>query len=665
MQVNIIFDALAQIAPQYFKDAIRAAAKLLDTTFKNNITVNVEVGYGEYPGDGTPEKPGGASAAPSAGVFDSYEQVRSWLAGNSDVSVQSGIAALPQTVNIQQQTQVAVWRAQEKLMGQVAPNDAGLDGYAGFATDIPANSLMGTALHELTHAMGRVNYGTQPDIFDLYRFTSPGTRLFAGALPNSASYFSLDGGRTVLADYGQASDPSDFLNTGGRTPNDPFNEYYGGSTVQGLTAIDLLEMESLGYQASQGTSSVFAIAALSADKPDGFKGTTPYSFEIARSGDLTQAMTLTYDVAGSGSSPAQGHLFTLAAGVVDFAAGASAATLIVSVNPAAIWANEEFTVTLAGPPGAIMAQATAVGTIQKNETIVPGVHDLTLMGTHDQYVIAAASGGQAYIQDTVSGRDGTRAVANLQHIFFADGAGDVDRTGTLENVTRLYQAAFNRAPDLAGLDYNRDLVDADRVPLATLAASFANSPEFMSLYGSPDNAGFVRQMYQNVLHRAPDGAGLQVWLNYLGAGASQGQVLAGFADSRENRQQILPIAGDKNDSEAARMYQAALNRAPDDQGLSFWSNKLQAGAAPETVAQGFTDSNEFKQLYGTLNATEFVKQLYANVLNRAADATGLEFWVDQLNTGATKQHVLIGFSDSTENHVKTASTTHDAWVFLG
>ncbi len=665
MQVNVIFDALAQMAPQYFKDAVQAAAKLLDTTFKNNISINIEVGYGEYPGDGSPENPGGASAAPSTGVFDSYEQVRSWLAGNADTAVQSGIAALPQASSIQGQSQVAVWRAQEKLMGQVASNDAGLDGYAGFSADIPASSLMGTALHELTHAMGRVNYGAQPDILDLYRFSSPGTRLFAGDVPNSASYFSLDGGRTDLADYGQASDPSDFLNIGGRTPNDPFNEYYDGSTVQQLTSIDLLEMESLGYQANQSTSSIFAIAALSASKPDGLKGTTPYSFEITRSGDLTQATALTYNVAGSGSSPAQGHLFTLAAGVVNFAAGAATATLVVSVNAAAIWVNKEFTVKLAGPPGTILTQATASGTIQKNETIVPGVHDLPLTGTHGQYVIAATSGGQAYIRDTVSGRDGTQAVANLQHILFADGVGDFDATGTLENVTRLYQAAFNRAPDLAGLDHNRDLVDANAVSLAALAASFTKSPEFMSLYGSPDNAGFVRQMYQNVLHRAPDGAGLQIWLNYLGAGASQGQVLAGFAGSRENRNQILPIAGDKNDSEAARMYQAALNRVPDDAGLTFWSNKLQAGAAPETVAQGFTDSNEFKQLYGTLSATDFVKQLYANVLNRAPDATGQQFWVDQLNSGATKQHVLIGFSDSTENHIKTATATHDAWVFLG
>ena len=247
MQINLLFDSLAQAAPQYFKDALQKAASLLGATFTNNISVNVEIGYGEYPGNNQPESSGSASAAPSTGVYDSYNYVRSYLANNAASEVSSGVSALPQSSTIQGQSQVAVWRAQEKLMGQVSAYDTGLDGYAGFATDIPEASLEGVAIHELTHAMGRVNYGPQPDVLDLYRFSSPGTRLFAGGSPNSASYFSLDGGRTDLADYGQSSDPSDFLNSSGKTPNDPFNEYYNGSTIQGLTSIDNLEMEALGY----------------------------------------------------------------------------------------------------------------------------------------------------------------------------------------------------------------------------------------------------------------------------------------------------------------------------------------------------------------------------------------------------------------------------------
>jgi hypothetical protein len=248
MRINLEFDSQAQAAPQSFRDGIQAAANLLDATFADNITINISVGYGEI--EGTPEGSGSASAGPETGVFDSYTQVRTWLAQNASADVQSGVAALPTGPSIQGQTQVLVWRAQEKLMGQVSPNDAGLDGAAGFATDIATNELEGVALHELTHAMGRISFGPQPDIMDLFRFTRQGTRLFTGRLPASASYFSLDGGATDLADYGRNSDDSDFLNSSGRTPNDPFNEFYNASTVQKLTSIDLLEMESLGFHAA-------------------------------------------------------------------------------------------------------------------------------------------------------------------------------------------------------------------------------------------------------------------------------------------------------------------------------------------------------------------------------------------------------------------------------
>jgi hypothetical protein len=252
MLIHLVFDSRAQAAPQSFRDAIQAAANVLDATFADNITLNISVGYGEI--NGTPESSGGASAGPSGGVFVSYSQVRTWLVQNAAAEVQSGVAALPTGTSIQGQTQVAVWHAQERLMGQLSATDPGLDGSAGFATDISTNLLEGVALHELTHALGRVPYGSQPDVFDLFRFTSQGTRLFSGSIPATASYFSLDGGRTDLADYGRTSDPSDFLNSSGRTPNDPFNEFYNASTVQSLSRIDLLQMEALGFHIAPPSS---------------------------------------------------------------------------------------------------------------------------------------------------------------------------------------------------------------------------------------------------------------------------------------------------------------------------------------------------------------------------------------------------------------------------
>ena len=57
----------------------------------------------------------------------------------------------------------------------------------------------------------------------------------------------MDGGLTKLADLGQRSDPSDFLNSGVQGPNDPFNEYYTSTTTQGLTKVDLAMLDALGF----------------------------------------------------------------------------------------------------------------------------------------------------------------------------------------------------------------------------------------------------------------------------------------------------------------------------------------------------------------------------------------------------------------------------------
>ena len=121
------------------------------------------------------------------------------------------------------------------------------------ALPLPLTSIRtcwsGVALHELTHAIGRVPYGSQPDIFDFYRFTGPGTRLFTDNIPANSAYFSLDGGNTKLADFGVSSDPSDFLNApnSNLTPTDAFDEFYSGSTLQSLTSVDLEMLDALGF----------------------------------------------------------------------------------------------------------------------------------------------------------------------------------------------------------------------------------------------------------------------------------------------------------------------------------------------------------------------------------------------------------------------------------
>jgi Ca2+-binding RTX toxin-like protein len=243
--INLIYDSAALAAPQSFRDGIQAAANILEAAISDNITVNLAI---HYSGTG-----GGAFAGPDNGLAESYSSIRADLI-NGATPGDHTFDDLPTGTTIGGQSQVDVWNAQLKLFGLLSANDTTTDdGSATFATDIESDALVGVALHELTHALGRIPdgapYSSNPDIFDFFRFTSAGDILIDDNIPASASaYFSIDGGNTKLADYGVSSDPSDFLNSGVQGANDPFNEYYTpGSTLQTLTAVDLQQLDALGF----------------------------------------------------------------------------------------------------------------------------------------------------------------------------------------------------------------------------------------------------------------------------------------------------------------------------------------------------------------------------------------------------------------------------------
>ena len=287
--IDLIFDAAAMAAPASFRAGIEQAAAILSATITNKITVNLDI---DYSGTG-----GGAAAGPDNGQFVNYSTVRADLIANAAPG-DTSFNALPTGPTIQGQSEVAVWNAQLKLFGLISPNSTTTDdGSATFATDINPNLLVGVALHELTHAIGRVPYGSQPDIFDFYRFTSAGTRLFTDNIPASSAYFSLDGGNTKLADFGVSSDPSDFLNAPGSslTPNDAFDEFYSNNTLQSLTPVDLQMLGALGFntmplglvvvanaaQALQGSAAVPLLSAAPAINDPGSTTLSSATIKIA------------------------------------------------------------------------------------------------------------------------------------------------------------------------------------------------------------------------------------------------------------------------------------------------------------------------------------------------------------------------------------------------
>jgi hypothetical protein len=129
--------------------------------------------------------------------------------------------------------------------------------------------------------------------------------------------------------------------------------------------------------------------------------------------------------------------------------------------------------------------------------------------------------------------------ANVERVILNDIAIAYDFAGTAGQAYRLYQAAFDRKPDLAGLGYW--ISDMDKgADLTKVAAGFMQSAEFQTLYGSnPNYTTLITNFYKNVLHRTPDQAGFDYWFKQLenkeitAAGA-----LASFTESAENQAQV-------------------------------------------------------------------------------------------------------------------------------
>jgi hypothetical protein len=136
---------------------------------------------------------------------------------------------------------------------------------------------------------------------------------------------------------------------------------------------------------------------------------------------------------------------------------------------------------------------------------------------------------------------GVDTLIDVERVLFDKGGVAFDIEGAAGQAYRLYQAAFDRKPDLAGLEFW--IYYMDRGLSATgAAAGFMQSSEFIGLYGAnPTPEQFVNKLYNNVLHRAPEQGGFDFWIKALADGFTRPQVLAYFADSPENHAQVIGV----------------------------------------------------------------------------------------------------------------------------
>ncbi len=109
-----------------------------------------------------------------------------------------------------------------------------------------------------------------------------------------------------------------------------------------------------------------------------------------------------------------------------------------------------------------------------------------------------------------------------------------------------------------------------------------------------------------------------------------------------------------------RLYGAVFDRDPDQPGLDYWVDRYLTWTPLDHIAQSFMGSPEWLATYGPVDDAQFVVLLYHNVLDRDPDAAGREYWTGRLAGGLTRSAMLIGFSESAENVVRTATAFPEA-----
>jgi alpha-tubulin suppressor-like RCC1 family protein len=239
-----------------------------------------------------------------------------------------------------------------------------------------------------------------------------------------------------------------------------------------------------------------------------------------------------------------------------------------------------------GIPNAVEAVEGRNPLVKDNDVFSPGAAAARLFVMQQYRDFLSREGDAAGINGWVSLiTAGTYSRLDVINAFF----NSAEFNGFVAPVVRLYYATFLRVPDYAGLTFNAGLVRQGTITLPQLADFFTASPEFAATYGALDNTQFVTLLYNNVLGRAPDAAGLAGWVSLLGSGYTRGQVLLGFSESTEYQ------AAKFNEVYVTMMYVGMLRRSPEPGGYNGWLAYLNApGNTPLAMINGFYLSTEYR-----------------------------------------------------------------------
>jgi len=206
----------------------------------------------------------------------------------------------------------------------------------------------------------------------------------------------------------------------------------------------------------------------------------------------------------------------------------------------------------------------------------------------------------------------------LSGATFAVATGIVNSTESLRDfVTSEYQAFLGRAPDSVGLQAWMNLLNSGASP-EFVEAGIVSSNEYIAIHGN-NATQWLTGLYNDLLGRAPDAAGLNAWLNALASGMSTNQIAQFFASSVEREAIIIT-----ND------YTGFLGRAPEAGAVNTWLMFEAQGHGRADVASQILASDEFFRDHSNLPSS-FIVGVYQDVLNRTPSQAEINIWLTVYN----------------------------------
>jgi len=126
------------------------------------------------------------------------------------------------------------------------------------------------------------------------------------------------------------------------------------------------------------------------------------------------------------------------------------------------------------------------------------------------------------------------------------------------------------------------VINAEQLQFGDAVADIANAGSLNTLAG----------IYQAVLGRQADVNGIEFWANGRAAGASWGAIAVNFINASERIAATQSGFNGDAQHDVTLLFNALFGRAPDAEGLAFWTKALGDGASLVQVANGFVESVE-------------------------------------------------------------------------